>query len=358
MHGHYDIRICNALLVGISMMMSAYFGWSILGGEDGWPFSYGLATIAAIVCYLVSYFAQRASLAWTTRKLGSFVMATAMLAIVIAMNIVADYTTASIFRDQVNVETDNTNLIARNARREVTRIEAAIANLRAETAWRTQFESPETYDALILKQKQIVDRGANVYARTKQCTDTTLPISSQVCQEIARLEADKANAQRRQEILSELKTLGEQLVTAKREAAEQKQVTNPALAQVRSITTWFTLDRQSSDRVDWWGAKAIMLYMTILGTAVITYLGWHIAQLKIQAGVEEQKPRPRQSRWLPAPENHEPIPLKAEDWQPRDPTPGGATVFIKSSSKGVDVDHGALARLMRELEEQYPHLKH
>ena len=52
--------------------------------------------------------------------------------------------------------------------------------------------------------------------------------------EIARLEAQAANAQRRQVILAEMKTLGEQLKVARGEVETNKKMSNPALAQIRS----------------------------------------------------------------------------------------------------------------------------
>ena len=348
---HLDIRLCNWLIVGISMMMSGYFGWAIMGG--GSIFAGGMAVMCAIVCYLVSYFAQDASKAFKSGHFGNFVSSVVLCGVAIAFNIVSDYSTASIFRDQLVVATDNNNTVAENARAEVSRIDKAIANLREETAWRTKYESPETYDALISQQKQVVDRGRNVFERTKECTDTTLPISSDVCQAIEKLKADRANAVRRQIILSELKTLGEQLRIAKAEVSDQKVISNPAQAQVQSITTWFLLDRKTSDRTDWWGAKAIMLYMTILSTAIITYLGFKIGALQAQYEAEPVPVRRvRHNRWLPAPEptqHDEPIPLKSE------PVPGGTSSLTihKTSVTKPNFDQGAIERLMRELEDDF-----
>ncbi len=188
-----------------------------------------------------------------------------------------------------------------------------MANLRAETAWRTKYESPETYEALIVEQKQRTDRGRNIFARTKQCTDTTLAVSEQVCREIARLEAQKANAIRRQVILAELKTLGAQLEQARTESEVNKKMTNPALAQTRAITAWFKMDRRADEASDWWGGKSIMLYLTVLLTGLITILGWELGQVRgapVSSSAPPERPR---NRWIAA-ENHEPepIPLRAE----------------------------------------------
>lgn len=348
---HLDVRLCNWLIVGISMMMSGYFGWAIMGG---WSiFAAGMAVTCAIVCYLVSYFAKDASKAWQRGNFINFSSSVALCCVAVAFNIVSDYSTASIFRDQLVVATDNNNTVAENARREVTRIENEILNRRMETAWRTPYESPETYDAKINQQKQIVDNGRNVWQRTKECSDTTLPTSSQVCQAIDQLKADKANAERRQIILSELKTLGEQLQIAKGEVSDQKVISNPAQAQVQSITTWFLLDRETSDRTDWWGAKAIMLYMTVLSTAIITYLGFKIGALQAQYEAEEVPVRRvRHNRWLPPPDlaqHDEPIPLKAE------PVPGAmsSVTIHKTSVSKPNYDQGAIDRLMRELEDDF-----
>jgi uncharacterized small protein (DUF1192 family) len=273
-----------------------------------------------------------------------------MAGIAIFFNIVSDYSSATILRDSYMVSVYNDNKIHENAVAEAKRLETAIANLRAETAWKTKYESPETYQALITEQKQRTDRGANIFARTKQCTDTTLPISEQVCREIARLEAQRANATRRQVILAELKTLGEQLEIARTEAETNKKLTNPALAQTRAITAWFTLDRESTDGVDWWGGKSIMLYLTVLLTGLITILGWELGQFK-GAPIVEPQPRPR-ARYITA-ENHEPepIPLKPE---PIAPPPGTHTSnTVVYSRTGASHDSQAIARLMKELEDEF-----
>jgi hypothetical protein len=242
-------------------------------------------------------------------------------------------------------------VLAENARTEVQRLESAIANLKGEAAWRTKYESPETYDALIYEQRNKTDRGANIWTRTKNCTDTTLKVSEEVCTEIARLTAQKANAIRRQVILSELKTLGAQLVEAKAEVETHKKVSNPALAQVRSITTWFNLDRSPTDHSDFWGAKSIMLYMTILLTALICVLGWELGQYR--PIIEPPAPKRPRNRWIAA-ENHPPeaIPLRAEPAPPV--SPSGSTVHVTSyTTKARAHDHEALQRLMRELEEDF-----
>ena len=344
-----DLKICNAVLVGSSMLLSAYFGWSIIGGEG--LFAGIMAFVCATAAFLVSALVSRASGNFKAGNWSGFLVMAILAGLAIAFNIVADYTTASIFRDQVLVQSDNSNVVAEQSRGEVQRLEKAIANLRGESAWRTKFEAPQTYDALIMEQKQKVDRGRNIYQRTKQCTDTTLPISSQVCSEIARLEAQKANAQRRQVILAELKTLGEQLAIARNEVETNKKVSNPALAQVRSITTWFRLDRSPTDHSDWWGAKSIMLYMTILLTALICFLGWELGQHRVMEPTPPQ-PRPRpNNRWIAAAPEHqpEPIPLPATD---PPPTPGNnSTVIYSKTTQSHDKD--AIRRLMAELEDEF-----
>jgi len=345
-----DLKICNAVLVGSSMVLSSYFGWSIVGGDG--LFAGIMAFVCATAAFLVSALVWRTSMNWRARNWAGFVTTGTLAAIAIAFNIVADYTTASIFRDQVMVMSDNTNVMAEQSRAEVERLEKAIANLRGESAWRTKYESPATYDALILEQKQVVDRGRNVYERTKQCTDTTLPISSQVCSEIARLEAQKANAQRRQVILAELKTLGEQLAIARQEVETHKKVANPAQAQVRSIVTWFRLDRNHTEHSDWWGAKSIMLYMTILLTALICFLGWELGS-GARAAVSVDAPQPvRRNRWLEAPDETRPIPLPATDSPPRPGTSSNSTTVVYSNTASGH-DHAAIQKLLRELEEDF-----
>ena len=342
-----ELRICNWILVGASMFLSGYYGYSLMLGEM--PFAGIMFAVCASVAFLVSLLVRLASLRFQRGEWVSFVMASVMAGIAIFFNIVSDYSSATILRDSYMVSVYNDNKLHDNAVAEVARLEKAMGNLRAETAWRTKFESPETYEALIVEQKQRTDRGRNIFQRTKGCTDTTLAVSEEVCREIARLEAQKANAVRRQVILAELKTLGEQLVTARTEAETNKKLTNPALAQTRAITAWFTLDRESSDGVDWWGGKSIMLYLTLLLTGLITILGWELGQAR--PVIAEPAPRPR-ARYITA-ENHEPepIPLKPE---PIAPPPGTHTSnTVVYSRSGSSHDSEAIRRLMAELEQEF-----
>src|SRR5210317_1965928 len=348
-----ELRICNWILVGASMFLSGYDGYSLMLGEM--PFAGIMFVVCASVAFLVSLLVRLASLRFQRGEWVSFVMAATMAGIAIFFNIVSDYSSATILRDHYMTSVYNDNKIHDNAVAEAKRLETAIANLRAETAWKTKYESPETYQALITEQKQRTDRGANIFARTKQCTDTTLPISEQVCREIARLEAQRANATRRQVILAELKTLGEQLEIARTEAETNKKLTNPALAQTRAITAWFTLDRESSDGVDWWGGKSIMLYLTVLLTGLITILGWELGQFKGAPIVEPPRPRARYiASDLPnhPPSSAEPIPLSPEPPPPLGQTSHTSNTVVYTRS-GSSHDSQAIARLMKELEEEF-----
>lgn len=350
-----ELRICNWILVGASMYLSGYYGWSLMLGEM--PFAGIMFAVAAAVAFLVSLLVRLAAFRYAQGNWVGFVMAGVMACVAIFFNIVSDYSSATILRDQYMTSVYNDNQVHDNAVAEAKRLETAIANLRAETAWKTKYESPETYSALITEQKQRTDRGRNIFERTKQCTDTTLPISEQVCREIARLEAQRANATRRQVILAELKTLGEQLATARAEAEANRKMTNPALAQTRAITSWFMLDRNSTEATDWWGGKSIMLYLTILLTGLITVLGWELGSSRPPVVVEPPQ-RPR-NRWIASEVPTEPIPLTPEPPPPSAPTypPVGAnshttnTVVYAKTSKSHDSE--AIARLMRELEDEF-----
>ena len=350
-----ELRICNWILVSASMFLSGYYGYSLMLGEA--PFAHIMFGVCASVAFLVSLLVRLAAYRFNQGNWVSFVMATVMAGIAILFNIVSDYSSATILRDQYMTTVYNDNKLHENAIAESKRLEKAIANLRSETAWRTKYESPETYEALIMEQKQRTDRGRNIFARTKQCTDTTLPVSEQVCREIARLEAQAANARRRQVILAEIKTLGDQLKVARGEAETNKKMTNPALAQTRALTAWFTLDRESDDRTDWWGGKSIMLYLTVLLTGLITILGWELggSQTPIR---EAPQPRPRpNNRWIASEVPSEPIPLNPEPVHPLTPTsqPGSSTssTTVVYSNSGAKHDQAAISRLLKELEDDF-----
>lgn len=273
-------------------------------------------------------------------------------------NIATDYSASASLRNLTITKADNVNTVAVNARNEVSRIESKIKDLKGESAWRTKYEAPASYEAKISEQMQITDRGRNVFARTKGCTDTTLAVSQAVCQRIKQLEGDKANAERRQVVLAELKTLGEQLATAKQQVANTPRSGNAALAPIVQLVQMLT-QTLNNDKADvQWGLNYFVLFMTFVFSAGIYFcsaeLGSRMGPMSSPRPFEDEPaPRRQRQKWLEAPEDmppHDPIPLKAQDV----PTQPSTTVLNVSQSGGPKFDRAALDRLMEDVRDILP----
>ena len=223
----------------VSMGLTGYFGWSF-GSLLG---AIGLPTISAMVPMLWSLVA--------ILQIHQRSVAAAIVGFFAVFFMIADALTnvGAVFamRQAEIVGTQNTNLNAANARDQVERIKARMAEIRARTTWQADYLSPEAYDHRITALQNETERGQNIYKRSKQCSDTTVASSQRVCQAIASAHADKANAAKRLELKSEMNQLQQELNAAKVQVAETPTVISTTLTQVRKLTALATLTLDPDD---------------------------------------------------------------------------------------------------------------
>lgn len=305
-----SIHIVNAVLTLCSMSLSGYFGWVI--GEGVFPLNVVLAALCASVAFGVSMMFERgavfASMDMRRRAMNCWVVGVLFA----GANAMFDYSSAAALREAVSVAANNQNNAAATRQSEVKRIEDRIGEIKRQTAWATTFEAPDAYQAEIenLQSDGIITK------RSKNCTDQTLPDTRVHCAKIATAKAHLAMAIERQKLAKELAQLDIDLVKAKDTSLATKQHANPAMAQVRAISAWFTGDRALNENTSFWGGNSIMLLMTILVNAGLIYLGNEIghsrgAAMRRDAGGEEFT---FTATALPGPiEAREPIPLKTVD---------------------------------------------
>lgn len=330
------------------MSLSSYFGWVI--GEGVVPLNFVLAALCAAVAYAVSIMFERGAM-FQANGLRSRAVNCWVIGVLFAIsNCMMDYSSAAALRDAVQTAATNINNVADTRKSEVKRIEERIAEIKRQTAWATVFEAPAAYQAEIDNLQ-----GDFLFKRSKQCGDTSLPDSRAHCAKIASAKAHKAMAEQRQGLAKEMAQLDVDLSKAKNTSAETKTHANPAVAQVRAISAWFTGDKVLNENASFWGGNSIMLLMTVLVNAGLIYLGNEIGHAR---AVKMGAVRPEQFTFT-APqvagpvEAREPIPLRVvEPGQP-----ARNTVIISGVEQPNSTQTDALiARAMQALEkyEQSP----
>jgi len=339
-----ELDIIRFVLINASMCLTAWFGWSL--AADVPLLGILLAAIFAMITRGVGRFFL---LAARYEAGGHHVMALQWMVLGVAcgiVNILTDYGTSAAIRDASIVSSTNVNNTAKDARHEITRLKKRISEIRATTQWRSTYLSPDAYDAQVLALKNETERGRNIWQRSKECTNTTVASSERVCKAIAAAIAAKANAANRLSLKAELVQLERELVEAKARSNDNQAVSNPAIAQVRSIVAWVGLTKDASQNKIWWGNQGIMLITCILMTAAI--IG-----LSIEQGFREGRhdPEPQRSR-PPTRALPDATPLMAEA------TPEAAAasrrdgmhVYEKTTRVETRKDD-AFARMMREAAE-------
>ena len=303
------LHIVNAVLTACSMSLSAYFGYVI--GEGVFPLNIVLASLCAAVAFGVSMMFERGAvfdaMGLRRRAVNCWIVGLLFA----GANAMFDYSSAAALRDAVQTAANNINNVADTRKSEVKRIEERIGEIKRQNAWATVFEAPDAYQAEIDNLQ-----GDFLFKRSKQCGDTSLPDSRAHCAKIASAKAHKAMAEQRQGLAKEMAALDVELVKAKNTSADTKTHANPAVAQVRAISAWFTGDRQLNESTSFWGGNSIMLLMTVLVNAGLIYLGNEIGHARAgKMGVgPEAEPVNFTAHRLPGPaEAKEPIPLRAVD---------------------------------------------
>lgn len=292
-HPDRELRAAHWVLVNGSMVLTAYFGWTLAGGVM-W-----LGIVLALIFSMISRAVGLCFLKAGEHRHSPIDFARwAFLGVLFAgANIITDYGSSASIRDASTVKAQNANVLARDARAEVKRIEKRIAEIRAQTAWKTTYLAPAAYDGLIRAAELIRDNEAKRGGCGRICEQKT--------KELEDLNANKANAEQRLALKAEMVQLERELVEAKAKSADNQVESSPALAQVKSLVAWVGFQKDASDGKLFWGNNAIMLVTCVLTTLGIIYLSFEIGTGTIQ---HEPQPAP-EARYLPA----EPVPLHAED---------------------------------------------
>jgi hypothetical protein len=120
--------------------------------------------------------------------------------------------------------------------------------------------------------------------------------------------------------------------------------TNPAIAQVKAIASWFKMDRNLTDDNIAWGSLSVMLAMTVLVNLGLALCGHAIGKQKAiaeiafaEAEADEQRPLQRLAYHPRDDDRHtvspEPIPLRPAP-SPRHHKETQETVIVTTSTAG------------------------
>lgn len=306
------IYIVNAILICCSMVLSGYFGWVI--GEGTFPLNYVLAVLCASVAYGVSMMFERAAVysaqGMRRRAIGNWIVGACFA----VANIMFDYSSAAALREQVMVAASNQNNMSDIRKSEVKRIEKRIAEIQSQPAWTAILSAPDVYRAEILN----LESDATIMKRSANCTNQTLDETRKHCQKIAFAKSNLANAEKRAILNKEIAELDAELVKAKNASVGTAHKADPAMAQVKAISAWFTGERALTEQSSFWGGNSIMLLMTILVNVGLVYLGNEIGHVRAQKMLRDDEPinytAPRLTTTAPRPTRaaDEPIVLVPE----------------------------------------------
>ncbi|MEY2961358.1 MAG: hypothetical protein RLZ60_1188 [Pseudomonadota bacterium] len=328
-----ELRIIYSILVNGSMLLTAYFGWT-LGG--GWlPLQIVLALIFAVISRAVGKMFERAAYYRSQHDNIGWLRCIILGVMFAIANIVTDYGSSAAIRDANTVAAQNANALAKDTRGEVIRIEKRIAEIRAQTAWKTTYLAPSAYDALIAAAELVRDNESKRGGCGRICEAKT--------KELAELQAAKANAQHRLALKAEMVQLERELVEAKAKAADNKVESSAALAQVKAMVAWVGFDRNASEAKVFWGNNAIMLITCVLTTLGIIYLA---TELGADQPVERRPEPVHAPRYLPEPAalQTEPAPVRQAAQAARMDTYRRTTPVEEQQTDNLD-------RLRREMEQ-------
>lgn len=259
----------NAVLVAVSMCLTSFFGWTL--GEGILWLAMVLAVAGATISFLAPLMGKYASL-YATR---GFYFPALMCGVVAAgffiVDVLSNFGAAAAVRSMNVTAAQNVNNVANDARDEVKRLQAALTEVKTRAAWgRTDLETPESYLAKVQALKSKIDkRGRNLYKRSGSCgTDetgivVTEPDSQALCQEIASLEAEHAMATDRRFLQKHAVELQQALTAAKGVAAETPTVASAAIAQVKMLSRFMTLNLEPGEAAKAWTDQGIVAAFSI-----------------------------------------------------------------------------------------------
>ena len=311
------------------------------------PLNIVLAALCASVAFGVSMMFERGAVFDTLGMRRRAVNCWIVGLLFAGANIMFDYSSAAAVREAVSVAASNLNNVSDTRKSEVKRIEERISDIKRQTSWATVFQAPDAYQAEI---DNLMSDGI-IVKRSKGCTDQTLPDTRAHCAKIATAKAHLAMAQDRQKLSKEMAQLDIDLIKAKDNSVSSKTHANPAMAQVRAISAWFTGERSLNETTSFWGGNSIMLLMTILVNAGMIYLGNEIGHSRGENIARERGIDPHAQQFtFTAPRlegptaAREPVPLKPID---------SNRVVINGQTQSNSSETEALLAMAREALERY-----
>lgn len=268
MHLYSVARAINVTIVFGSAGLTGVYGWTL--GEN----------VLALCVVFFCIFAALSLLVWVlgevlgeSLRLGRTKAVLAVAPFLLAFgvyDVVTNYGTMSLFRASEINTADVRNTLASNAKTRVENLQKRIDDIRAETAWQTTYLAPEAYDALIASAQLARDNEANRGGCGRICEEKT--------QELATLQANKANAEKRLAMKAEMDQLLIELKEAKLEVAETPTTVSAALTHASNFQSWVTGKMAADDATLFWSNNGITLAGSIATSiaAVVTsmLMGW------------------------------------------------------------------------------------
>jgi len=315
-----ELRVIHHTLVVCSMCLSFYFGWTI--GENVFPLNIILGLLCCVVAFGVAIMFRRGAEYDQDGMKIAAIRCWIIGSLFLAANMIFDYSSAAALREQVAVAASNQNVAADDVRSRIKQIDKEIAAREAETAWKTELRSAQAYQAVIDQLE-----GDRIFARSKRCGDVSLPDSRDLCQKRQEAIASKSMAERRVQLLEEMKQLRSERDALMGQSQTTQHAANPALAQIKMLGSWFTFSRNLNDAQQFWTQNSIMLVMSILVNLGLAYLGHEMGSIRrtepeparhepasYQYALSDQRPPEARTR------DPAPVPLR--------PVPGGSTANV------------------------------
>lgn len=259
----------NAVLVAVSMCLTSFFGWTL--GEGILWLAIVLAVAGATISFLAPLMGKYASLYATRGFYFPALMCSLVAGGFFIVDVLSNFGAAAAVRSMNVTAAQNVNNVANDARDEVTRLQGALSEVKTRAAWsRTDLETPESYLAKIQALKSKIDkRGRNLYKRSGECgTDETGVVvtekdSQALCQTIKSLEAEHAMATDRRFLQKHAVELQQALTAAKGIAAETPTTASAAIAQVKMLSRFMTLNLEPGEAAKAWTDQGIVAAFSI-----------------------------------------------------------------------------------------------
>ena len=261
------LRWISRVLVGCSMCLSAYFGWVL--GEGVFPLNLVLALLCGSVAIGVAVMFERAGWYEAHGMRGSAILTWAIGSLFLISNVIFDYSSAAAVRDAVAVQATNANNRAGDIRDRIDLVKKNIADAKATVAWQATLQPAASYEAEISN----LEGNRTIMDRSKNCFDQTRADTKAHCEKLSAAKANLAMAQQKSAYETQVAKWETELGELETRSIQNETHTNPAVAQVKALFSWWAgkLDLDN-DQISW-GQYAIMALMTILVNAGLAFLG-------------------------------------------------------------------------------------